>query len=110
VSGDVAGGVGKNESGEVAHSVEKTGFTTIVSDVDRRPKVDMQDAERAAEGPGEDEFAVARDSAIGGDAVGILKDPIGDILAALRLEEAKANAMKSLVNTHVAGRGRSVVG
>jgi hypothetical protein len=110
VSGDVAGGVDKNESGEVAHSVEKISFTTIVSDVARHPKVNMQDVERAAEGPGEDEFAVARDSAIGGDAVGTLKDPIGDIFAAVRPEEAKANAMESLVNTHVAGRGRSVVG
>jgi hypothetical protein len=111
VGSNVAGGVDENESSEIAHSVQEISFSSIISDVARRPKVDMQDVERAAEGPGKDELTVASDSAIGGDTVRALENPVGNILATLRPEEAKTNAMESLVDAHVAGgRGSMVSG
>jgi hypothetical protein len=109
VGSDVAGGVNKNEPGKIAHSVQEISFSTIISDVARRPKINMEDVKGATEGPRENELTVASDSAIGGDAMGTLKNPAGDVLATQRPEEAKANAMKSLVDTHVASRRRSVV-
>jgi hypothetical protein len=109
VGSDVAGGGNKNEPGKIAHSVQEISFSTIISDVARRPKIDMEDVKGATEGPRENELTVASDSAIGGDTVRALENPVGNILATLRPEEAKTNAMKSLVDAHVAGGGGSMV-
>lgn len=66
---NVRGGIDNDKTGEVTHDVEEVCFTAVVSDFARGPEVNVEDIEGAAEGPGEDKFAVPMDSAICGEAV-----------------------------------------
>ena len=59
----------KDEAGKIAHGVHEIGLATVVFDFARGPKVDMKDVERAAEGSGENELAVAGDSAVGSEDI-----------------------------------------
>ena len=70
MGGDVAGGINEDESSKVAHRVHEVGFATIVGNLARGPKIDMEDIEGAAKRPRKDELAVASDGAVGGDAMG----------------------------------------
>jgi hypothetical protein len=110
VRSGVVSGSDENKSGEVTHGVHEVCLAAVVGNIARSPEIDIEDVERAAEGPGKDELAVAGDGAVGGNAVRALKDPIGDIFAAEGPEEAEANAVQSFVNTHVTGRGGCVIG
>jgi hypothetical protein len=109
VSSGVVSGSDEYKTGEITHGVHEVGLAAVVLDFARSPEIDMEDVEGAAEGPGEDELAVAGDGAVGGDAVRALKDPIGNIFATERPKEAETDAMQSLVDTHVTSRGRGMV-
>jgi hypothetical protein len=50
MSCNVVSSVDNDETGEITHDIHKIGFTTIVFDGARLPKVDMKDIEWAAEG------------------------------------------------------------
>jgi hypothetical protein len=100
---DVVSGIDKDKTSEIAHGIQKIGFAAIVGDVARGPKIKMKNVKWTTERPREDEFAVACDSAVGSDAMGALEDPVGNIFATERPEETKTNAMKSFVDTHMAG-------
>ena len=91
-SGVISGG-DKYESCEVAHGVHEISFAAVVGNIARSPEIDMEDIEWAAEGPREDELAVAGDGAVGSDAVRALKDPIGDIFATQRPKEAETDTV-----------------
>ena len=100
---DVVSGIDKDKTSEIAHGIQKIGFAAIVGDVARGPKVKMKNIKWTTKRPGEDELAVACNSAIGSDAMRALEDPVGNIFAAERPEETKTNAMESFVDTHMAG-------
>jgi hypothetical protein len=70
----------------------------------------MQNVEWTAKWPRKKQLAVASNSTIGGDTVRALKDPSSDVFSTERPEKAEANAVKGFINTHMAGRWRSVVG
>ena len=106
---DVVGGIYQNESGEIAHSIHEVSVPAIIGNITGCPEIDVEDVERATEGPRKNELAVAGDRSVGRDAVGTLKNPIGNILATVRPEESKTNPVQSLVNAHMAsGRGGMV--
>jgi hypothetical protein len=109
VRGDVVSSGNEDKASEVAHSIHEIGLAAIIGDITGSPKIDVKDVERAAKWPGKDELTVAGDSAIGGDAVRALKDPIGDVFAAVGPKESEADAVQGFVDTHVASRGRCVV-
>jgi hypothetical protein len=110
MGGGVTGGINEDESSEVAHRVHEISFATIVGNLARGPKIDMEDIKGATERPRKDELAVASDGAVRGDAVGALQHPSGDIFATEWPEEPKADAMEGFVDAHVtSGRG-SVIG
>jgi hypothetical protein len=93
MSSDVVSGIDKYKPSEVAHSIHEISLATVIGDVSRSPEIDVEDVERAAKGPREDEFTVASDGSVGSDAMRALKDPRSDILATVRPKEAEANAM-----------------
>jgi hypothetical protein len=68
----VAGGINEDESSKVAHRVHEIGFATIVGNLARGPKLNMEDIKGATERPRKDELAVASDGAVGSDAMGAL--------------------------------------
>ena len=70
----------------------------------------MEDIKRAAEGPRKDKLAISGDSAVSSDAMRTLKNPVGDVLAGTWPEEAQPNSVQGLVDAHVAGGRRSMVG
>jgi hypothetical protein len=70
----------------------------------------MQNVEWTAKWPRKDELTVASNGTIGGDTVRALKDPGSDVFSTERPEKAEADAVKGFINTHMAGRRRSVVG
>lgn len=109
MGGDVVGGVNQNKSCEVTHAIQKIGVATVVGDVAGCPKIGMKDIKWATKRPREDKFAVARDGAIRGDAMGALENPISDCFAAVRPKEAETDAMKGLINAHVTGDRRGVI-
>ena len=109
MSSNVVSGIDKNKTSEVTHGVQKVGFSAVVGNVTRGPEIDVQNIERAAKWPRENELAVAGDGAVRSDAVRALKNPLGDVFADERPEEPESDAMQSLINTHMAGRRRGVV-
>jgi hypothetical protein len=90
---DVIGCIHKDESSEVTHGIQQICFTTIIGNFTRSPEINMEDVKGATERPRENKFTVTGHSSIGGNAVGALKDPAGDIFAAVRPEKPKANAV-----------------
>jgi hypothetical protein len=110
MGGGVTGGINEDESSKVAHRVHEIGFATIVGNLARGPKIDVEDIKGATERPRKDELAVASDGAVGSDTMGALQHPSCDILAAEWPEEPEADAVKGFVDAHVtSGRG-SVIG
>jgi len=109
VGADIVGGSDEDEAGEITHGIHQICFATVVCDFARSPEIDVEDIEGAAEGPGEDELAVAGDSAVGSDTVRAAENPFGNVFAAMRPKEAEADAMQSLVDSHMTGRGRGMV-
>jgi hypothetical protein len=106
----VTGGINEDESSKIAHRVHEIGFATIVGNLARGPKIDVEDIKGATERPRKDELAVASDGAVGSDTMGALQHPSCDILAAEWPEEPEADAVKGFVDAHVtSGRG-SVIG
>ncbi len=101
MSSNVVSGIDKNKTSKVAHGVQKVCFSAIVGNVTRGPEIDVQNIERAAKGPRENELAVAGDGAVGSDAVWTLKNPIGNIFTIERPEKPESDTMQSLVNTHI---------
>jgi hypothetical protein len=94
----------------VAHRVHEIGFATIVGNLARGSKIDVEDIKGATERPRKDELAVASDGAVGSDTMGALQHPSCDTLAAEWAEEPKADAVNGFVDAHVtSGRG-SVIG
>jgi hypothetical protein len=110
MSSDVVGGVDKYKPSEVAHGIHEVGLATVVGDVSRGPEIDMENIKGAAEGPRENEFAVASDGAVGSDAVRALQYPGSDILATVGPEESETNTMQGFVDTHVPSRRRGMIG
>jgi hypothetical protein len=102
VSSDIVSGSDKDKTSEITHGIQKVRLSTVVGDVARSPEIDVEDVERATERPGEDELAVAGDSAIRSDAVRALKNPIGNVFAALWPKEAETDAMQGFVDAHMA--------
>jgi hypothetical protein len=109
MSSDVVSSIDKHETSQVAHGVQQISVATIIGNIARGPKIDMENVKGAAEGPREDKFTVASDGAVHGDAVRALKHPIGNVFTTLWPEESEADAMEGLVDAHVPSRRRSVV-
>jgi hypothetical protein len=59
------------------------------------------DKHRSGDGPAEEEITVLTVDLVSEDAMGAFLDPDDDILATTRLEEAHADAKKSLADTKV---------
>jgi hypothetical protein len=114
--GEIGGGyVGDafddDHTSKVAHGSEDvSGTVRNAGRVAGLPKINMKDVKRAAHGPRVQEFAMATDSVVGKEAVGALLNPIEDVHAKLGPEEAKADAMQSLVFLCVSCSGRGMVG
>ena len=51
MSCNVVSSVDNDKTSEITHDIHEIGFTTVVFDGARLPKVDMEDLEWAAEGP-----------------------------------------------------------
>jgi hypothetical protein len=108
MSSDVVSSVDKHEASQVTHGVQQISVATVIGDVAGGPKIDMKNVKWTAKGPGEDEFAVASDGAVHGDAMRALKHPVGNVFATLWPEESEADAVEGLVDTHVPSGRRSV--
>jgi hypothetical protein len=109
VGGDVVSGLDKNKSSEVAQGIYKICLAAIISDITTSPDINVEDAERAAKGPGENELAVAGNSTVGSDTVTALEDPRGNVFATERPEEMKMNVVQGFVDTHMAAQRGCVV-
>jgi hypothetical protein len=70
MGGGVTGGINKDESSKIAHRVHEIGFATIIGNLARVPKIDVEDVKGATERPRKDELAVASNGAVGSDAMG----------------------------------------
>jgi hypothetical protein len=110
MSSDVVSGIKKVKTGKVAHGIQKTSIAAVIGDLARSQKINMKNVKWTAEWPREDELAVASNRVIGSNTMRALQNPIGDVFAAEGPKEAKADAMEGLVNTHVTGGRRSVIG
>jgi hypothetical protein len=99
VSCNVRGGANDDKTGEVTHAVQKiVGIAAIVGHLARGPKIDVKNVERAA-----------KDGAVDSNTVAALEDPVSNVLAIGRPEEAEADAMKRFVDAHMASGRGSVV-
>ena len=96
VSTDVVSGIGNDIAGESTHDTHETHLASVTFDLARSPEIDTEDVERAAEGPGKDELAVANDSSIGSNGARALEDPTRDVLLANRPKEAETDAVRGL--------------
>ena len=65
----------------------------------RSPEIDMEDVKGAAERPWKDWITVAHDCAIESDAMRALKDPIGDIFAAMRPKESETDMVRACMTS-----------
>ena len=110
MSGNVVGGVDKNEAREVTHGVHQVCLPSVIGNVTWCPEVDVDDVEGATEWPGKNKFAVTSDGTIGSDAVRALEYPTGDVFATMRPEKTEADAVECFINSHMASRGGGMVG
>jgi hypothetical protein len=110
MSCNVVSGIDNDKTCEIAHNIHEVGFTTVIRNFARLPKIDMKDVERAAEGPRENKLTVASNRTIGSETVRTFEAPIRNDFSTMRPKESKADAVKGFVDTHVAGWRGGVVG
>ena len=103
MSCNVVSGIDNDKTCEIAHNIHEVGFTTVIRNFARLPKIDMKDVERAAEGPRENKLTVASNRTIGSEIVRTFEAPIRNDFSTMRPKESKADAVKGFVDTHVAG-------
>jgi hypothetical protein len=110
MSSGIVSGSDKDKTGEITHRIHEIGLATVICNITRGPEIDVENVEGAAEGPREDELAVAGDGAVGSDAVRALKNPGGDVFATEGPKETEADAVEGFVDAHMTGRRRCMVG
>ena len=79
---NVRDGIQEDESREITHGIQKVRLATVVGEITGCPEIQVQNVERAAEWPGENQFTVARDGTVRCDAMWAREHPRGDVLAA----------------------------
>jgi hypothetical protein len=109
MSSNVVSSVDEHEASQVAHGVQQISITTVIGNFAGGPKIDMENVEGTAEGPGEDELTVASDGAVQGNAMRALKHPVGNVFAILRPKELETDAVKGFVDAHVPSGRRGVI-
>jgi hypothetical protein len=110
MSCNVVSGIDNDKAGEIAHNIHEVGFTMVIHNFAGLPKIDMKDVERAAEGPREDNLAVASNRTIGSETVRTFEAPISNDFPTMGPKEPKADVVKGFVDTHVAGGRSGMVG
>jgi hypothetical protein len=66
------------------------------------PEVTVQDKHRSGDRPAEEDFAVSADAFVRKNTVGTFLDPVDNVLAAARPEEAHANTKECFVDSEMA--------
>jgi hypothetical protein len=70
MSYNIVSGIDNDKTGEITHNIHEVGFTMVICNFARLPKIDIKDVERrAAEGPREGKLTVMSNGTIGSETV-----------------------------------------
>jgi hypothetical protein len=97
-----------DELSEVAHRREQVASARVGDSGTGTTKITMEDEHGSCDGPAEKNFAVPTDALVCKDTVGTFLDPIDNVLATARPEEAHPNSEECFVDAEVATDGAAV--